>query len=179
MSALERQGSAELAQRRAILRLRGQPSVSVAPSISARDYAGLVTRALALALDALIVDGIALLVGVVVGLGVSVLHLPKEVDALIAAILGAVFIGWTIGYFAFFWSSGGQTPGARLMHIEVIDERTGGALKPRRALLRFFGLVLAVIPLGAGIAMMLWDRRGRCLQDRLARTVVVHSDGPE
>jgi len=36
-----------------------------------------------------------------------------------------------------------------------------------------------VIPLGAGIAMMLWDRRARCLQDRLARTVVVHSDGPE
>jgi hypothetical protein len=37
------------------------------------------------------------------------------------------------------------------------------------------GLVLATIPLFAGFLMMLWDRRRRCLQDHLARTVVIHA----
>jgi hypothetical protein len=40
---------------------------------------------------------------------------------------------------------------------------------------RFAGLILATIPLFAGFWIMLWDGRRRCLQDRLARTVVVHA----
>ena len=138
-------------------------------------HAGLVTRSLAFALDAAIVQGIALAVVVTVGLGVSVLHLPGEVDAIIAAVLGAAVIAWTVGYFVFFWSSGGQTPGNRVMHIQVVDERGTGQLKPRRALLRFVGVVLAAIPLLAGFVIMLWDARGRCLQDRIAGTVVVYT----
>jgi hypothetical protein len=61
------------------------------------------------------------------------------------------------------------------MHIRVIDRRRRGPLKPRRALLRFIGLCLAALPLLAGLWMMLWDDRGRCLQDRIARTVVVYT----
>jgi uncharacterized RDD family membrane protein YckC len=174
MSTVQRQGNTEQAQYRAIGRLRGEPSVSAAAS--AGSYAGLVTRALALALDALIVDGIALLVGVTVGLGVSLLHLPHDVDALIAAILGGAWIVWTVAYFVFFWSSTGQTPGARTMGIRVVDGRGRGPLKPRRGLLRFVGLCLAAIPLLAGLLMMLWDDHRRCLHDRLARTVVVYAE---
>jgi len=174
VSVVEPQHGAEVAQRRAITRLRGEPSVSVA----AGGYAGLVTRTLALALDALIIDGVALLVGVAVGLGVSLLHLPHDVNTVIAAVLGAVYVAWSVGYFVFFWSSTGQTPGSRVMCVKVIDGRHRGALKPRRALLRFIGLVLAALPLLAGILMMLWDDRRRCLQDRLARTVVVYTDAP-
>jgi uncharacterized RDD family membrane protein YckC len=148
------------------------PEVSTAAT---GDYAGLVTRTVAFALDAAIVDGIAIAVAVTVGLGVSVLHLPGEIDAIIAAVVGAAAIIWTVGYFVFFWSSGGQTPGSRIMHIRVIDGRERGQLKPRRALLRFIGLILAAIPLLAGLVMMLWDARGRCLQDRIARTVVVYT----
>jgi len=70
MSSVQPRDGAELAQRRAISRLRGEPSAGAATVSSAGDYAGLVTRMLALALDALIVDGFALLLGVAVGLGV-------------------------------------------------------------------------------------------------------------
>jgi hypothetical protein len=38
----------------------------------------------------------------------------------------------------------------------------------------FAGIVLATIPLLAGCLIMLWDDRRRCLQDRIARTVVLH-----
>jgi uncharacterized RDD family membrane protein YckC len=134
-----------------------------------------VTRALAFALDAAIVNAASLLVGVTVGLGLSVLHLPEAADVVIAAILAATALVWTVGYFVFFWSSTGQTPGDRVMRIRVIDSRRRGPLGPRRALVRFVGLVLAAIPLLAGFLMMLWDDRRRCLQDRMARTVVVYT----
>ena len=35
--------------------------------------------------------------------------------------------------------------------------------------------MLATIPLFAGFLIMLWDDRRRCLQDRIAHTVVVHA----
>lgn len=161
----------EHAQLEAIRRLRGE---SPQDGAQGSEYAGLVTRAIALALDAAVVWGTAAAVGVTVGLGVSLLHLPSNANAAIAAFLGALGLLWSVAYFVFFWSSTGQTPGSRLMSIAIVDRRGRGPLKPRRALVRFAGLCLAVIPLGAGIAIMLWDRRRRCLQDRIARTVVVY-----
>jgi uncharacterized RDD family membrane protein YckC len=163
--------STNLAQRRALARVHP----ATAPPIDEADiYAGIVTRSLAFAMDALIINAVALITGVVVGLCLSILHLPSELITVLAAIGGAVWVLWTVAYFTFFWSSTGQTPGNRVMRIRVVDGRGGDPLKPRRALLRFAGLVVAAIPLLAGIWIMLWDRRRRCLQDRVARTLVVY-----
>lgn len=176
--------SAELdtarAQAAAIRHRRGAPTtVPVAPDAQpARVYAGLVTRTLAFGLDAAVVNGVAALVAVVIGLGASLLHLPKQADTALAAIGVAAWVLWSVAYFGFFWSTTGQTPGDRIMGIQVVDRRGRGPLKPRRAVARFGFLLLAAIPLFAGILMMLWDERGRCLQDRLARTVVVYSTTP-
>lgn len=171
------------AQAAAIRRRRGKAAPS--PEIDRRatppaagSYAGLVTRTIAFALDAALVNGVALLVGVTIGLGVSILHLPKEVETAIAAIMGIVWVFWLVGYFAFFWSTTGQTPGDRVMRIQVIDRHRRGPLKPLRAAIRFGWVILAAIPLFAGILIMLWDDRQRCLQDRLARTIVVHVPEP-
>ena len=164
----------QLAQVEAIRRLRGAAAIA-SDNGGAAGYAGLVTRSIAFALDGLVVNGAAAIVGVTVGLGLSVLHLPEDADKVIAAVLAGLWLLWSIGYFVFFWSSTGQTPGSRVMRIRVIDGRGRAALKPRRALLRVVGLYLAAIPLLAGYLMMLWDDRGRCLQDRLARTLVVYA----
>jgi uncharacterized RDD family membrane protein YckC len=153
-------------------------SPTPATSTPAPAYAGLVTRTIAFALDAALVNGVALLVGVTVGLGVSILHLPEQVDAIVAAILGALWVIWLFGYFAFFWSTTGQTPGDRVMGIQVIDRHNRGRLQPLRAAMRFGGVILAAIPLFAGILIMLWDDRHRCLQDRLARTIVIYAPEP-
>jgi uncharacterized RDD family membrane protein YckC len=59
------------------------------------------------------------------------------------------------------------------MRIRVIDGRDRGPLKPLRAIVRFGAVFLAAIPLLAGFLIMLWDDRRRCLQDRIARTLVV------
>jgi uncharacterized RDD family membrane protein YckC len=151
----------------------GASAVAQPATPAERIYSGLVTRSLAFAIDAVIVNGSALVVGVIVGLGLSILHLPQQADIVIASIMGALWVAWTVGYFAFFWSTTGQTPGDRVMRIRVIDGTGSGPLKPMRAMIRFGGVMLAAIPLLAGFLIMLWDDRRRCLQDRLARTVVI------
>jgi uncharacterized RDD family membrane protein YckC len=156
----------------------GQPPPSSADGQAVPDtivYSGLVTRSIAFFIDAAVINGVAALVGVMLGLGVSILHLPSHTDKVLAAIGTAAWVLWGISYFGFFWSTTGQTPGDRLMQIRVLAERTRRPVRPLQAAVRFGGLILAAIPLGAGYLMMLWDDRGRCLQDRLARTVVIYA----
>ncbi len=164
----------ERAQLEAIHRLRGTSEPVAAERDGARAYAGLVTRAIGLAIDALVVDGSAAVVGVTVGLALSILHLPSDVDKAVAALGGVLWVLWSVGYFVFFWSTTGQTPGQRVMSIAVVDSRGRGPLKPRRALLRFAALCAGAIVFLLGFVMMLWDDRRRCFHDRVARTVVVY-----
>ncbi|WP_330291591.1 RDD family protein [Streptomyces sp. NBC_00576] len=73
---------------------------------------------------------------------------------LIFFVLGVVTVG-TVGF----------TPGKRLFGLRVVALDTGRA-NPLRALFRTFLLCIAV-------PAMIWDRDGRGLHDRLARTVEV------
>jgi len=160
------------AQQAAAARLR---PAAPATFVNSTPYAGLATRTIALAIDAVVVDGVALVVGVTVGLALSLLHLPDEVNKAIAAVGGFIWILWSLGYFVFFWSTTGQTPGNRVMSIVVLDVQGRGRLKPRRALLRFVTLCIGAAALLSGILIMLWDGRRRCFHDRAARTLVVYA----
>jgi len=140
-------------------------------------YTGLVTRALALAIDALLINGIAVLVAAVVALALSVLHVSSD-DAVLAAISGVVYLVWSAAYFVSFWSTTGQTPGGHVMRFAVRDATTGAVISVRRAMVRLVGLVLAAIPLCAGFVPVLFDSRCRAFQDWLARTVVTDTQGP-
>jgi Mce-associated membrane protein len=136
-------------------------------------YAGLVTRTVAFALDAAAVNFVAIVVGVVLGLALSILHLPPGVRHVLEIVGAAAWVLWLVSYFAFFWSTTGQTPGDRVLGIVVVDERTGRPLGQRQAVLRFGCVLLAALPLLAGFLIMLWDDRRRCLQDRMTHTVVI------
>jgi len=135
-------------------------------------YVGLVTRAIAFALDAALVNIVAILTAAVVMLTFSIVNIPEELRTVAVAAGGALYLLWVVGYFVTFWATTGQTPGSRVMHIRVRPTK-GERLLPRRALLRFVGLTLAAIPFFAGFLMILVDDRRRGLQDRIARTVVV------
>jgi len=140
------------------------------------NYAGLVTRALAFAIDAAIVDLTGIAVGVVVGLALSVLNTPDDVDKALLAAGGVIFVLWTVGYFVVFWSATGETPGNRVMRIRV-QCPDGRTLTRRTAALRLVALGLAAIPLLAGFVPVLFDRHRRALQDFVARSVVVRVPG--
>ena len=140
-----------------------------------RQYEGLVTRGIAFAIDAAIIDLVAIVVAGAVALALSVLSISEDsLDTVLIAVGGALFLAWSVGYFVTFWSTTGQTPGSRLMRIKVCAaDDDGGVLRPRRAALRFAGLILAAIPLLAGFLPILFDERRRGLHDMLAGTVVV------
>ena len=141
------------------------------------EYAGLITRALGFVIDAVAVQLVALFVALAAIVIMSLLHLPHSVNRLVAVIGGVAYIAWTIGYFVAFWSTTGQTPGARIMQVRVTTGE-GVAPRPRRALVRLIGLVLAALPVFLGFAPILFDSRRRGLQDWLARTLVVRTSQP-
>jgi uncharacterized RDD family membrane protein YckC len=145
-----------------------------APARDATGHAGLATRTLAFALDAAVINTVAWFVGAVIALCLSLIGVPDELKKIMAGIGAGCALLWLIGYFVFFWSANGQTPGNRLFGISVREVRTGEPPTARRALLRVFALPLSAIPLCAGFLMILVDPRRRALHDRLVRTVVIY-----
>ena len=139
-------------------------------------YAGLVTRTIAYCLDIAVINLVAFLTGAAVALAASLVGgLPDVVKKAGVVVGGVAYVLRVIGYFVTFWSTTGQTLGSRVMRIRVTDALGAAKVTPLRAVVRVGGLVLATIPLFAGFWIMLWDDRRRCLQDRLARTTVVHA----
>jgi uncharacterized RDD family membrane protein YckC len=153
---------------RAVLRRRARAGRSV--------YAGIVTRALALATDAIVT--IALFMSAV------------GIVALISSLVGGIRPEWLVGallaggwiliagsYFVLFWSAAGQTFGMRLLRLRV---RTGDGGTPStgRSIVRLIGLVLSIVPLFLGFVPVLFDERRRGLADFLAGTVVVYEPSP-
>jgi uncharacterized RDD family membrane protein YckC len=132
-------------------------------------YAGLVTRAIALIVDAVVINVIALITGAVLALIGSLLGVGNL--GIVAAVTGGfLWLGWTGLYFIVFWMVTGQTPGARLLGIRVVSAgpRRLGIV---RASLRFVVMMLALIPLGAGFLTVLFDDRRRGPHDMVAGTV--------
>src|SRR4051794_31544146 len=144
-----------------------------APDDEATDhgYAGFVTRTVAFATDAGIINLVALAVAVVVALVFSVLPESEHIRKVTVAIGGAAFFAWVIGYFTAFWTTTGQTPGNRMMQIRV-TRVDGTPLRLGHAAIRLVGIVLAALPLFAGFIPILVTDRRRGLQDYLAGSVV-------
>jgi len=143
--------------------------------VSERRYEGIVTRAIAFAIDAAAINLVAVGVAGTVALGLSILTVPDTVNTVLLALGGVLFVIWSAGYFVFFWSTTGQTPGSRMMRIMVCRADTGELLRPRVAALRVVYMTLAAIPLLAGFVPILVDDRRRGLHDMLAGTVVVEA----
>jgi uncharacterized RDD family membrane protein YckC len=134
-------------------------------------YVGFVSRAVALTIDALVVNVIAILVGGAVNLIASSVGGDTSLNALEAVIGGAAWFLWSAVYFVSFWTLTGQTPGDRILGFRVVAA-DGGSVRTPRAIRRFVGLIISMIPLGAGFLPVLVDDRRRGLHDRLAGTVV-------
>ncbi len=142
-------------------------------TVAPLEYVGIVTRAIAFATDAAVIQVVAIAVAGTFALILSVLSPPDKVDAVLL-VVGSVAYGlWLVGYFVVFWSATGQTPGNRLLQIRVCRAADGEAPSAGAALLRFGGLILAALPLFAGFVPILLDDRRRGLHDMIAGTVVV------
>ncbi len=137
-------------------------------------YAGVATRAAALAADT--------------ALSTAIFMSVVGVASLVASLVGGLRPAWLVGallacgwvvvagtYFVLCWSTVGQTPGMRLLRIHV-RAHTPGNDSPSigRSLVRLVGLVVAILPLFAGFIPVLFTERRRGLPDFLAGTIVVY-----
>jgi uncharacterized RDD family membrane protein YckC len=141
-------------------------------------FGGIATRGLALVVDALVVAAVSLLVGAAAGLVATLVGgiRPHWLGGLLLGAAGTVIAA---GYFTLFWSTAGQTPGMRLMHVRVVRPgHLDQGLTLGRALVRTVGLALAIIPCFLGFLPAFFDSRRRALPDYLAGTVVVYDDPP-
>jgi uncharacterized RDD family membrane protein YckC len=137
---------------------------------SEAQYAGLVTRAIAIVADALLIDAAALVVTGAVLLLESVFGVSNRHHTVAVAVGGVLFFVWVVGYFTAFWTTTGQTPGSRMMQIRVTGPG-GRRLGPRRALVRLVWMVLS-LPLFWGYLPILWTARRRTVFDLVAGTGV-------
>ncbi len=134
-------------------------------------YVGLVTRGVAILIDALVINVVAVLIGGLVNLIGSLLGISGTID-IVGAVLGAAaWWIWSLFYFVTFWALTGQTVGNRILGIRVIGD-DGDRVTFRQAVRRFLALTLAIIPFGAGLIPILTDERRRGYHDRRAHTVV-------
>ncbi len=136
------------------------------------EYAGIVTRGCAFAADVAIVQVSLVAVGAVITLIAEAFgEVSINLDAL-DIVLGA--LAWIVvfdTYMVSFWWLAGQTPGMRMLGINV---RTieGARVSPKRGVLRLVGMVLAAIPFFAGYVPIMLNERRQGFHDKLAKTVV-------
>ena len=133
-------------------------------------YGGAATRAVALALDVLFALVVAVTVGATLALIASLVGELRP-DWLVGLLAAGWWLLLSCSYFVLFWTTAGQTPAMRLLHIRVLD-RHGEPPGLARSILRFAGLLLAIVPLFAGFIPVLFDERRRGLPDFIAGTVV-------
>jgi uncharacterized RDD family membrane protein YckC len=133
-------------------------------------YAGLVTRAIAITIDALLIDAAALAVTGAVLLLESIFGPSRNHHVLAVVAGGALFFVWVVCYFVTFWTTTGQTPGSRVMQIRLACA-DGRPIGTARAVVRLAGMVLS-LPLLWGYLPILWTARRRTAFDLMADTVV-------
>jgi uncharacterized RDD family membrane protein YckC len=141
----------------------------------ATNRAGAVSRALALAIDALILNSFFLAVSAIVGLIASLFSGDQDASTA-ALVIGAG--AWLVAgglYLVSFWALAGQTPGMRFLRIRL---DCGGTRRIglRRAVRRLFGLALAIIPFGIGLLGVVFSDCRRGWHDRIAGTEVLYVD---
>ena len=140
---------------------KGPPATPSSSEIERR-YAGIVSRTVALAIDA-----VTLTIGFAVASGVFGLILSLFTAVEVSspgAVVGAAVV-WSVvvaGYFVLFWTLAGETPGMRLMALRVID-RAGNPPGFGQALVRLVGMILAAISFFVGYLLIFVDDRWRGL----------------
>ena len=150
------------------------PAAGTAP-VAVVGYVGLVTRTLAFAVDAAIINVVAVLTAAVVGLALSVLSLPSDLEDVLVVIGGVRLRPVVDRLLRRVLVDDGADAGRAGVPLPGLHHRARAAQAAAGARSASAALVLAAIPLFAGFLPILFDDRRRGLQDMIARTVVVEA----
>lgn len=76
----------------------------------------------------------------------------------------------------FFWVRFLGTPGKLLLGCHIVHAQTGAPLSIGRAVLRYLGYLVSIIPFMLGILWVGWDKRKQGFHDKIAGSVVIIYD---
>ena len=129
-------------------------------------YAGIATRAVALAADLLVIHVFILIVGALLGLVASLVGELRP-EWLVATLVGCRVGAHRDDLLRPLLVGHRPDAGMRAMRLRVV---TADATPPSfwRAFVRLIGLLLAIVPLFAGFLPVLFDSKRRALPDYLA-----------
>jgi uncharacterized RDD family membrane protein YckC len=136
-------------------------------------YAGFWTRALATAIDSVVLTCITLpLVLSIYGLAYfdSTSLVRGPADFLISWVMPMVAV-------IVLWKFTSATPGKMLVAAKIVDARTGGPLGTGQCIGRCFAYAVSILPLGLGFVWIAFDPRKQAWHDKLCGTVVVRKSG--
>jgi uncharacterized RDD family membrane protein YckC len=140
------------------------------PLSQSAEPAGLMLRVFALLYDALPVLGLWFAATVaalaITGGGLDVHRLADK------ALMQALLLAATAGYFVISWRRGGQTIGMKPWRLRIVRS-DGNAPGAGQLLLRFIVAVVSLCALGTGFLWALFDAQSRTWHDIAAGTVMV------
>jgi uncharacterized RDD family membrane protein YckC len=139
-------------------------------------YAGIATRAVALATDALVTTFLFMAIAGVVAIVASLVGGLRP-QWLVGVLLSVGWVAVAGSYFVLFWSSAGRTPGMRLLRLRV-ETRSGEVPSVGRSIVRLLVLVISIAVLFLGFVPVLFDARRRGLADFVAGTTVQYDESP-
>jgi uncharacterized RDD family membrane protein YckC len=124
-------------------------------------------------LVALLGTGGAMLVDLAVQTGGMISSAPEAgLEWLGTTATSLLAVLMALCYFTLFVGLRGQTPGKMLLGLKII-RTTGEEVRYGRALVRWIGQCLGLLPLGLGFLPVAFSRRKQALHDKIAGTYVV------
>jgi uncharacterized RDD family membrane protein YckC len=153
------------------------------------DYAGFVSRTIAMLTDIAIINAIVVIIGWIITITINVLdvgpvfNIMKSIypnlESYIAVLFNPSVIAVSIFllivfYFLFFWFFSGRTPGKALMGLRVVPI-PGGKMSLPRSSLRLIAYPVSIIPFFLGFFWIIFDDRRQAWHDKIANTCVVYS----
>ena len=127
--------------------------------------AGFIKRLIAYIIDSLIIG---------IPAGLIVVFLGNAVGDAAGALINLIAGIYAVGYYLYFWSTTGQTPGKSVMGIKIVNYE-GEPLTIGKAILRLIGYWIGTIIAYLGFIWIIFDSNKQGWHDKLAGSYVVEA----
>lgn len=152
-----------------------EPTPGPAPGVHFADHG---PRLVAYIIDGLIVGALvigalivwAILAAATGGFANDTLSAGAAIGVILLVVAVSV-IG--VGYFPWYWSREGATPGMKMMGLLLVRDADGGPLSGGQAILRLIGYMISGMVFYLGYVWILVDKRHRGWHDLIAGTVMI------
>ncbi|HEY2704640.1 MAG TPA: RDD family protein [Candidatus Dormibacteraeota bacterium] len=144
------------------------PVIGPAPGLA---YAGFWIRLVAYLIDSAIIFAVLFVLSLVMG-GFLKTDPTTGVQQVNGAVQAIAILGG-IAYIVGFWGTRSATPGQMALGMRIVRADNGAPIDLSRAVIRYVGYVISVIPFGLGLIWAGFDPRKQGWHDKLAGTYVV------